>query len=80
MRKTIGDRRAEKIRKINAEIPLFNYVDKINRDEITDFETENVDMKKLEDNADCKIELDHAKFQLKQLKKNGHLTWYGKYF
>ena len=78
MRKTIGDRRAEKIRKINNNIPLIDYIDKINRGEITDFETENVDMKKIEENTDCKLELDHTKFQLKQLKKNGHLTWYGR--
>ena len=79
MRKEIGDRRAEKIRNINREIPLVNYVEKINRKEIQDFETVDVDMKKLEKNDGCKIELDHTKFQLKQLKKNGYLTWYGKY-
>ena len=79
MRKTIGNRRAEKIRKINDDIPLVNYVDKINRGEIADYETEDVDMKKLEENRECKIELDHTKFQFKQLKKNNHLTWYGKY-
>ena len=75
----ITERKQKKQREINREITLSDYVSKINKGEITNHELVDIDMKKLaNDNPEVKVELDHAHFQISQLKKNGHLTHYGK--
>lgn len=73
------ERKQKKQREINHGISLVDYVTKINKGEITNHELIDVDMRKLAvSHEDVKIELDHKHFQIKQLKKNGHLTHYGK--
>ena len=75
----IGERKQKKQREINREISLVDYVEKINKNEITNYDTVDVDIAKLaKNNTEVRVEYDHAKFQIRQLKKNGHLTHYGK--
>lgn len=80
----IGERKKQRKREIDKDITLNNYVEKINAGEITEFEAVDIDMKKLGKNTEfenmLKVELDHAPFQIRQLKKNGHLTHFGKCF
>ena len=75
----ITERKQKKQREINRVITLGDYVSQINKGEITDHELVDIDMKNLaKNNPEVKVELDHAHFQIRQLKKNGHLTHYGK--
>ena len=78
----IGERKAKKKREIDRDITLNDYIDQINNGEITNFEIFEIDMTKLGKNTEVenlmKIEQDHAIFKIRQLKKNGHLTHYGK--
>ena len=78
----IGERKAKKQREIDRDITLNDYIDKLNNEEITNYETFEVDMTKFGKNTEVenllKVEQDHALFKIRQLKKNGHLTHYGK--
>ena len=77
----IGERRARKIRAINAEVPLVEFVEKINSGEINDFETADLDLTQWKTGPSVqplKAEIDHCGFTIKQLVKNGRKTWYGK--
>jgi len=78
--KRIGDRRARKLRELNAEITLIEYVEKINAGDIKDFETTEVDLNQcVIVNQNLKLEVEHCNFKILQLVKNGRKTWYGKY-
>ena len=78
----IAERKAKKKREIDRDITLNDYVEKINNGEITNYETVEVDMKKLGKNTEVenllKVEQDHVCFKIRQLKKNGHFTHFGK--
>ena len=79
----IGERRAKRKREIDRDITLNDYIEKINNREILDYETVEIEVKKLGKNTEIenllKVELEHANFQIRQLKKNGHLTHFGKF-
>ena len=77
--KRIGDRRARKLRELNADITLLDYVEKINAGDIKDFETSEIDLNQyVVVNANLKPEVEHCEFKILQLVKNGRKTWYGK--
>lgn len=79
----ISERKERKKREINREIPLNEYIDKINIGEISNYETVDISMGKLGKNTEVEnmihVELEHAQFQIRELKKNGHLTHFGKF-
>ena len=76
----IGERRSRKLREINADISLVDFVEKINAKEIRDFQTDEIDLNQWNtgtNSAELKAERDHCNFKIHQLIKNGRKTWYG---
>ena len=74
----VGLKRSQKIREINAGVPLTDFVADINSGKIKEYETQEIDLGKY-NHPELKIELEHCQFKIKQLLKNGKPTWYGEF-
>ena len=74
----VGSKRSQKIREINAGVPLTDFVADINSGKIKEYETQEIDLGKY-NHPELKIELEHCQFKIKQLLKNGKPTWYGEF-
>ena len=75
---TIGNKRNKKIRDINAGISLRDYVNGINSEKVTEFETREVNLNKFTECQELTLERQHQDFKVHQLVKNGIPTWFGK--
>ena len=78
--KVFGEKRRRKIRELNDDISLNDYICELNSENPPAAETQLVNFNdpKFKKNVEFGVEYRHQSFEIHHLIKNGRKTWYGK--